>query len=134
MKFTTYMLTALTVGGFLAMGVHPSASAADQSAYKLISTSDGLVRASVKAFNAGKFEKSINFSKKALRANPSKRRMAITYSNLCAAYGAIGEMEKANQACKSALEMRPNYEPALVNYNIVNLHLAQHQVEAKDGK
>ena len=106
------------------------AIAADQTApaqagFETATTTNGKVRLSIKAFKKGDFERSAAFSKSALKSSMSDRRAAIVHTNLCAAYGEMGELEQAAEACDTALELRPDYQPALVNREALTVRLAQ---------
>ncbi len=110
----------------------PSAMAADNTVspaapqnFTVRSASDGKIRLSVKSFKKGDMERSIRFSQSALRANLSKAKQAVAHSNLCAAYGELGDLEKASTACDIALEIRPDMEEARNNKNALSVRLAQ---------
>ena len=104
-----------------------AADAAPQTTATFVakSAADGQIRAGAKAFKQGQFERSITYSRAALKSSLSSKRAAIAHSNLCAAYASIGEMDKASTACASALELRPGYEPALTNKAALTVRLAQ---------
>ena len=107
-----------------------SAMAADQTVpatdgFEVMTTTNGKVRAAVKAFNKGDFKRSVVFSKSALKSKMSDRRAAIAQSNLCAAYGELGELELASEACDTALDLRPGYAPAIANREALTFRLAQ---------
>lgn len=107
-----------------------SAMAADavpptSTAFVAQSAADAQIRAGAKAFRKGEFERSITYSRRALKSSLSSKRAAIAHSNLCAAYGSLGDMEKAATSCASALELRPGYEPAVTNKAALTVQLAQ---------
>lgn len=101
------------------------ATAADNSGFIAKSASDSNIRAAATSFEKGDYAKSVAFSKAALRASMSTRRQAIAYTNLCAAYGELGDMERANIACDKALELRPGYEAAEDNKAALTIRLAE---------
>lgn len=88
------------------------------------SAADSRIREGAKAFKRGDFERSISYSRSALKQSLSRKRAAIAHSNLCAAYASIGEMEKASASCHAALELRPGYEPAVTNKAALTIRLA----------
>ena len=107
-----------------------SAMAADNTAaasadFKVATTSNSVIRAGVSAFKKGDYEKSVTFTRAALKSSLSDRRAAIAQSNLCAAYGKLGEMDLAQEACAIALELRPGYAPAEQNKAALTIRFAQ---------
>ncbi|MDB2437147.1 hypothetical protein N9W89_00400 [Hellea sp.] len=101
------------------------ATDAPTASFVVKSTTDGRVKLGVKAFKRGDFERSVRWSKSALEGSLSSRKEAVAYSNLCAAYAKLGQMEEAQEACDSALELRANYAPAIVNKASLITRLAQ---------
>ncbi len=87
------------------------------------SAADAYIRKGHAEYRKGHWEKSILYSNKAVKQGLSPQRKAIAYSNLCAAYGQIGKLKEARIACDKALEIRPNYEPALLNINALTARL-----------
>ena len=73
------------------------------------------IRSSVNAFHAGKFDKSVAYSRYALKQGLKKSRRSVAYSNLCAAQGVQGHFDKAMEACNQALEVDPANWQALSN-------------------
>jgi len=109
-----------------AMMLPTAAFAADApSGLTVKSTTNGIVKMSVKAFNNGDYERSAKLSKQALKAGMSKNRRAIAYTNLCAAEAALGNMEAAGEACENALDLRPGYEFAVANKSALTVLLAE---------
>ena len=107
-----------------------SAMAADTTApanagFEVASTTNGNIRAGIKAFKKGDYQRSVTFTKAALKGKMSDRREAIAQTNLCAAYGELGELELASEACDTALELRPGYAPAVANRDALTIKLAQ---------
>lgn len=91
------------------------------------STTDVYVKMSVSAYKKGEFQKSADYSRRALKSNMSKKRQAVAYSNLCAAEAALGNTEAAGEACSSALELRPGYELAEANQSALTILLAENK-------
>lgn len=109
-----------------AMMIPTAALAADApTGLTVKSTTNGIVKMSVKAFKKGDYERSARLSKKALKAGMSKNRRAIAYTNLCAAEAALGNMEAATEACDTALDLRPGYDFATANKSALTVLLAQ---------
>lgn len=117
-------LAALTFSATL-----PAASAmaaeAPTGTFQVSSTTDGLVKLGVKAFKRGDYERAVKMNEQALRSSLSRRKTAIAQSNLCASYAKLDMMDKAQEACTAALELRPDYAPALANKNALTIRLAQ---------
>lgn len=105
-----------------AMAAETSAGAT--AAFQVQNTTDGRIRAGVKAYNKGKYKRAVSFNQAALKANLSNKKEAIAQSNLCASYAALGHMSKAEAACEAALELRPGYEPAKANSAALHIKLA----------
>ena len=107
----------------------PTASAmaddANTHGFVVQKTTDGRIKLGVKAFNKGDFEKTIRFTRSALNTSLSPKKAAIAHSNLCAAYAKLEMLDKAQQACAAALELRPDYEPAQTNKASLTTRLAQ---------
>jgi len=89
------------------------------------STTDGMIKLGAKAFQKGEFERSLAYSKRAVKSGLSKKRKAIAQSNICAANAALGNMDAAREACDAALDLRPGYEPAQDNKAALTVMLAQ---------
>jgi len=85
------------------------------SNYEVIATTDGKIRAGVRAFKQGDLDKAAMFMRSSLKGGMNTKKQAIAQSNLCAIYGAMGESERAANACNKALKLRPNFAPALAN-------------------
>lgn len=118
------MSAGLTLSATSAMAAEAPAENAVQT-FQVKSASDGNIRAGAKAFKKGDFAKSAMFSRVAIKSSLSNKREAIAQSNLCAAYGAMGEMEQARLSCETALKLRPGYEPAVANKAALRYKLAQ---------
>ncbi len=104
-----------------------SAMAADapKGDFTVKSTTNGYIKLGVQAFKKGDYEKSIRITHSALGQGLSSKKAAIAHSNLCAAYAKLEVLDKAQQACASALELRPGYEPAETNKASLTIRLAQ---------
>jgi len=120
-----FALTVMAISG--AMAATATVHAADTSSPAFISAtaSDGYIRAGVKAFKRGQYAKTVTFQKAALKSKLSPRKAAIAQSNLCAAYGAMGEYGSASEACETALTLRPDYAPALSNKAALRVEMAK---------
>lgn len=91
------------------------------------STTDAYVKMSVSAFKKGDFQKSADYSRRALKSSMSKKRQAVAYSNLCAAEAALGNTDAAGEACAAALELRPGYKLAEANQSALTILLAENE-------
>jgi len=130
MTYTTFKKASFAILAALAMTTTlapASAMATDVQTANFVvkSTTDGRIKLAVKAFKKGDFEKSVRMSKSALTGGLSSRKEAVAYSNLCAAYAKLGQMEDAQSACDTALELREHYAPAIVNKASLIIRLAQ---------
>lgn len=119
----TVAAMTLTFPAASAMAADVSAPAA--STFIVKSAADANIRRATKAFNKGEFESSIRIHHRALKTSLSSKRAAIVHSNLCATYATVGEMDKAQAACSAALELRPDYAPAVANKSALTVQLAQ---------
>lgn len=120
LSLTAAVLTLPAVSA-MAADVTPQTSAS----FVVKSSADSHIRSSARAFKRGNTEKSIRYSHLALKSGLSPKRAAIAHSNLCAAYAVLGDMEAASEACDTALELRPDYEPAITNSSALTVKLAQ---------
>ena len=93
--------------------------------YQVKSSSDGLIKSGVKAFNKGDYAKSVSLNKAVIGIRPSRMKTAIAQANLCASYAKLEEMEKAAKACDAALALRPALEVAKSNQELLKTRLAQ---------
>lgn len=93
--------------------------------FEVARTTDGVVKASVKAFSKGDYAKSIALNKAAIRRGMSKRKTAVAQSNLCASWAMLGDLVQAEKACETALDLRPDYKPARANMDLLTLKLAE---------
>lgn len=127
LNFRTGLLTlaamTLTFPAASAMAADVSAPAA--SSFIVKSAADDNIRRAAKAYKKGEIETSIRINRRALNSSLSAKRAAIAHSNLCASYATIGEMDKAQAACAAALELRPDYAPAMANKAALTVKLAQ---------
>ncbi|PHR59247.1 MAG: hypothetical protein COA47_09805 [Robiginitomaculum sp.] len=109
----------------------PMATAAGaEPTFALKSNSNGKIRAGANAFQKGDFSKAAFFQKAALKSGLSKSRKAAAYTNLCAAEGALGNLEAAKTACASALELRPDAWQAANNSGVVEWLAGDHEAAA----
>lgn len=120
-------LTAMMSLGLTLPAASAMAAEASAHSFQVKSSSGSTIGAGAKAFKKGQFEKSAMFSRTAIKSSLSNKREAIAQSNLCAAYGAMGEMENARLACKAALDLRPDYAPAVANTKVLSFKLAQNK-------
>jgi len=126
MTISTQSLKTLTVAIFLVMSSGITAQAQNQpSSFEVVTTTNGKINAGVAAYKRGDFEKAAMFMRSSLKDGLSKSRQTIAQSNLCAIYGAMKETHRASEACKKALELRPDYSPALANNNTLKIKYAQ---------
>lgn len=100
------------------------AGAAVQTDFVATTATDGRIREGASAFRRGEFKKAAVFTQAAINGRLSPAKKAIAQSNLCAAYGALGQMEAAKTACDTALALRPNLAPALQNRSVLSVKLA----------
>jgi protein O-mannosyl-transferase len=70
------------------------------------------INQSLEYYKIGKFNECILACNKAIELN---KNSTIAYNNICSAYNALKEWEKAEQACLKALETDPNFERAKNN-------------------
>lgn len=116
------LCTALSLSAALPAA---SAYAADDTMTFTVKTaSDSTVISGVSAYKKGDYQKAVSIMRVSLKSSLSSRRAALVQSNLCAAYGELGEMDKAQAACSAALELRPDYAPALSNKAALTTRLA----------
>lgn len=115
----------LTFSASSAMAADVTPQAQTQATFTAKSAADTNIRLSAKAFRTGDFQRSVKYSKMALKSSISNKRAAIAQSNLCAAHAKLGQMSEASAACTAALELRPNYTPAINNKAALTIRLAQ---------
>ena len=130
MTYATLKKTGLATLAALALtATLPTASAmasdAARNDFVVKKTTDGRIKLGVKAFKKGDFEKSVRVTRSALNTSLSPKKAAIAHSNLCAAYAKLEMLDKAQQACAAALELRPGYEAAEINKASLTIQLAQ---------
>ena len=121
--FAGIAMLGMTLPAASAMAADTSAPAVSE--YVVASGGDSLIRSGAKAFKRGNAERAVTLTRAALKGNLSSKRAAIAQSNLCAAYASLGDMESAKTACDTALELRPDYEPAQNNKAALTYQLAQ---------
>ncbi|MEO8216597.1 MAG: tetratricopeptide repeat protein [Acidobacteriota bacterium] len=73
-----------------------------------------LVRRSLDEYNQGNYLATIDSAKAALRFNA---RGAAAFNNICAAYNSLERWDEAIAACRSALEIDPEFQLARNNLN-----------------
>lgn len=93
--------------------------------YQVKSSSNGLIKSGVKAFNSGDYAKSVALNKAVIRIRPSRMKTAIAQANLCASYAKLDDIEQASVACDAALALRPELEVAQSNQSLLRTRLAQ---------
>lgn len=116
-------LLCVTVAAMMVPAVSFAADA--PTGFTVKSTTNSYVKMSVSAYKDGDYERSANFSRRALEDGMSKSRRAIAFNNLCAAEAALGNMDAAAEACMSALELRPNLDIAEANQSALTVLLAE---------
>jgi len=118
--------TAMLISPSSAMAGETGTAAVTTAAdFQVKSSSYGLIRSGVKAFDRGNYAKSVALNKAVIRIRPNRIKTAIAQSNLCASYGKLGDFEQAATACKAALELRPELEAAKSNQALLKTRLAQ---------
>ena len=80
------------------------------------------------AMMKGDLENASKYYRRAARANLSTERMVAVLNNLCAVDYALGNLEKAEEACDDAIGLDRRYWRAYVNRG--NVHKAQGDVES----
>lgn len=73
---------------------------------------EDLIALSLKYFQAGQYEYSLEASQAALRHKPNSD---LAYNNICSAYNGLAKWDKAIDACKSALKINPRNQLARNN-------------------
>ena len=73
-------------------------------------------------FNAQDYQGCIRAAQKAIALRPA---YAEAYANICSAYNALHQFEEAAKACEEALKIKPDYEMAKANLEIVNMNYAK---------
>jgi tetratricopeptide (TPR) repeat protein len=106
-------------------GETASAPVAAVTDYQVKSSSNGLIKSGVKAFNSGDYAKSVALNKAVIRIRPSRMKTAIAQANLCASYAKLEDIEQASIACDAALALRPELEVAQSNQALLRTRLAQ---------
>lgn len=131
MTIISRIVMAGLTAGFILSSV--SAIAADSNGFTASTAADSKIRIAAMEFKRGDFAKSATFSKSALKGGMNRRKQAVAQSNLCAAYGAMGELERAGKACDAAIALRPGYAPATANKAALTVRLAQINAAAQVG-
>ena len=93
--------------------------------YQVKTSSNGLIKSGVKAFNKGNFAKAVSLNKAVIRSRPNRTKTAIAQANLCASLAKLDKIEQAAVACDAALELRPELEVAKSNQALLQVRLAQ---------
>jgi len=75
---------------------------------------------SLESYNAGDFNGCIDACNKALKLKPD---YAEAYNNICSAYNALKQYDKAIEAGEKALKINPNYQLAKNNLNFAKSNL-----------
>ena len=129
---TAFAGAALSISALACIALLPASAMAGEKVNEALSTtefnvaitSDGIVKSGVRAYERGDYAKSVAMHKAAIRARMSKRKTAVAQSNLCASWAMLGDYVQAEKACDTALELRPDYEPAQVNRELLGVKLA----------
>jgi tetratricopeptide (TPR) repeat protein len=87
----------------------PQRSAEGES---IITTPDGWLNASLRAYQAGDYLGSIDAAQKAILLKPD---FAEAYNNIAAAFASLGRWDEAIQAAKEALRLKPDFALARNN-------------------
>lgn len=128
---TAILGTGLSLIALCCTALIPASAMAGEKAttpatqFEVTRTTDGVVKAGVKAFHKGDYAKSVALNKTAIRNGMSKRKRAVAQSNLCASWAMLDNLAQAEKACKAALELRPDYGPARANIDLLTIKLAQ---------
>ncbi len=77
-------------------------------------TADNYINLSLIQYQQKDFAGCIASCKKSLEINPNSE---IAYNNICSAYNAMQQWQKAAEACEKALEINPNFDRAKNNLN-----------------
>jgi len=93
--------------------------------YQVKSSSNGLIKSGVKAFNNGNYAKAVSLNKAVIGARPSRKKTAIAQANLCASLAKLEKVEAAAKACDAALKLSPGLDIAKSNQALLNVRLAQ---------
>jgi len=115
---STIISLGLAVAGLSLAPVAFAADATPVFASKTISNSK--IRAGISAFEKGDFTKAAFFQRAALKSGLSKSRKTAAFTNLCAAEGALGNLDAAKAACDSALQLAPTSWQATNNQGVVS--------------
>lgn len=106
----------------MAEDTKPVVVAAD---YQVKSSSNGLIKSGVKAFNNGDYAKAVSLNKAVINIRPSRMKTAIAQANLCASLAKLDQTEDAAEACEAALNLRPELNIAKSNQALLKIRLAQ---------
>lgn len=102
-----------------------TAPIAAASEFQVKSSSNGLIKSGVKAFNRGDYAKSVALNKAVIRIRPSRMKTAIAQTNLCASYAKLGDFVQAETACEAAPNLRPDLETVRSNQALLRTRLVQ---------
>lgn len=134
----TFIKTSLVALALLGTAAISTPSFADDAnkhdGFVIATTADGNIRAGVNAFKQGDYSKAAAFQKEALKGSMRAKKAAIAQSNLCAALGAMGELDAAREACGTALSLRPGYAPAQTNQAALAVKLAAREGVTAGGQ
>ena len=75
-------------------------------------TADGLLNTSLRLYQAGDFQGSIDAARKALALKPD---FAEAYNNIAASFASLRQWEEAIQAAREALRLKPDFPLARNN-------------------
>jgi len=131
---TTLLSTSLSVIALTCTALIPASAMAGENTgatlttttqFEVTRTTDGVIKLGVKAFKKGDYAKSVALNKAALRNGLSKRKKAVAQSNLCASWAMLGDLVQAEKACEAALDLRPDYNAARANMDLLTVKLAE---------
>lgn len=86
-----------------------------QQQIESLTTVNELIQLSITFYKEKMFEDCISASKKVLLLDPKNH---FAYNNICSAYNALDQYDKASQACEKALEIKPDFEHAKNNLKV----------------
>jgi Flp pilus assembly protein TadD len=125
-------LKSILATGLLAAMATPAMADDAAMQFSVESNATRTIGSSATAFERGEFEKSVAFSKYALKQGLKKSRKAAAYSNLCAALGELGEFNDAMEACNAAVEYNPKNWRALSNRAVLHAQAGNDELARAD--